>query len=220
MKCHIKSILLVALVFCILSGCTEAEPCSALTDPNVLWGEEVSYDLPDYIPPGSVILGPKLKKAAKSASEENLLAFEVREAPRCLRPIDITRLAIPSELANDASFTEKIEQYNQSPQYGLYNEIFRYLGENVSSTQERLDFYYSWKCMEAEGQRERFIELGFVPVYDLDALSPDFAVAAGQVLTFVGSAYSVLGLEERLSPQETYHYILDFTEKREVESSD
>lgn len=220
MKRHVKSILSLALVFCILSGCVETKPYDALSDPNVLWGEEVSYDLPDYIPPGSVILGPKLYQAVKSAGEENLIAFEVQMVYYYPWPTDIDRLAIPDELANDSSWIEKIEKYSQSPQGELYEEIFSYLRENVSSPQEYKEFYYSWKCMEAEGLRERFIEFGFTPVYDLNALSQNHAIAMEQVLTFVGSADSILGLEERLSPQERYHYILDFTEKKEGDLSD
>lgn len=219
MKRHVKSILSLALVFCILSGCAELKPYDALTDPNVLWGEEVSYE-PNYFPHGSVFLAPKLKQAVESAGEENLIAFEVQMGYYYAWPTDITRLAIPDELANDSSWIEKIEKYSQSPQYALYEEIFIYLRENISSQKEYDDFYHSWKCVEAEGLRERFIELGFTPVYDLNALSPNLVVATEQVLTFVGSADSIRGLEERLSPQELDHYILEFTEKKEGDLSD
>lgn len=142
-----------------------------------------------------------------SANETNMVAFTVELMHMCeFRPIEINSLLIPDSLAEDNYLTERIQMFSRADDMNrcteLYNEARMYV-EDAVSTEEYLAYYYSWKISDAMWVRSRFIEFGFIPVYD-EEFTNQRQEAIDKLLTFVGTPRDIQLLEEKITINEIY----------------
>lgn len=186
---------------------TDSSEYDAFRDPNVLWGRESEFDWDIWHPPGSVIVSPGLTDLMSSANETNMVAFTVELIHMCeFHPIDINNLMIPDSLIDDGYLLECIQLFNKADNLDrcteLYNEARMYV-EGTVSTEEYLSYYYSWKTSDAKWVRSRFIEFGFIPVYD-EEFTEQGQESIDKLLTFVGAPQDIQFLEEKITINEIY----------------
>lgn len=184
-----------------------SEEYDAFSDPNVLWGSEKEFHWELEYPPGSIIVSQGLTDLMTSANETNMVAFTVELMHMCeFRPIEINSLLIPDSLATDNYLIERIQMFNRADDMNrcteLYNEARMYVEDTVS-TEEYLAYYYSWKYSDAKWARSRFIEFGFIPVYDRE-FTDQGQESIDKLLTFVGAPKDIQLLEQKISMNEIY----------------
>lgn len=186
---------------------TDLNEYDAFRDPNVLWGSESEFDWDIWHPPGSVIVSPGLTDLMSSANETNMVAFTVELIHMCeFNPVDMNILMIPDSLIDDGYLLECIQLFNQADNLDrcteLYNEARMYV-EGTVSTEEYLSYYYSWKTSDAKWVRSKFIEFGFIPVYD-EEFTEQGQESIDKLLSFVGVPKDIQSLKEKITVVETY----------------
>lgn len=184
-----------------------SEKYDAFSDPNVLWGSEEAFHWELEYPSGSIVVSSGLTNLMSSANEMSVVAFTVDMMHMCeFHPVDINSLLIPESLADDDYLLEYVQLFNKADNLNhcmeLYNEMRMYVEGNVSA-EEYLSYYYSWKTSDAKWVRSRFIEFGFIPVYDEEFINQG-QESIDKLLTFVGAPQDIQTLEKKITRNEIY----------------
>ena len=184
-----------------------SEEYDAFSDPNVLWGSEEDCRWALEYPSGSIVVSSGLTNLMSKANEKDIVAFTVELMNMCeFRPVDVNCLLIPDSLETDDFLIERIEMFNKAEDMNcrlqLYNEARMYVEDRVV-TEKYLSFYYSWKYSDAKWARSRFIEFGFIPVYDEKFINQG-QESIDKLLTFVGATKDIQTLEKKITRNEIY----------------
>lgn len=187
---------------------TGSSEYDVFSDPNVLWGSEDEFGLLTMgYPGGTVLFSPGLTELMSEANENNMVAFTARLIQACeFHTVDINCLAIPNSLVEDDYLLECIQLFNKADDLDscaeLYNKVTWYVLNTVSQN-EFNSFCGSWKSSDIKWAHDRFIELGFIPVYG-EEFTEQNQEAINKFLTFVGTTEDIRNLENKITTNEVY----------------